>query len=99
MQECQTGLHRAPPELWPQLGGEEFRGPSFAAASAGVVYTVAVSAGMADSAAVKAVTAPPFPAVQQPLHWIGKRFRDRFAKIICTLHKLIRTYITKFSGN
>jgi hypothetical protein len=43
----ETGLHRAPPELWPHLGGVEVRGPSFEA----------VSAGVADSAAVETVTA------------------------------------------
>jgi hypothetical protein len=44
-----TGLHRAPPELWPQLGGKEVRGSSSEAVSAGVADTVAVSAGAADS--------------------------------------------------
>jgi hypothetical protein len=51
-----TGLHRTPPELWPRLGGEEVRGPSSEAVSAGVADTAAdfaaESAGAADSAAV-----------------------------------------------
>jgi hypothetical protein len=57
-----------------QLGGEEVRGPSSAAVSAGVADTAAVSAGAADSAAasagaadssaVQAVMAPPVPVVQ-----------------------------------
>jgi hypothetical protein len=53
----ETGLHRAPPKLWPQLGGEEVRGPSSAAVSAGVADTTAdsaaASAGVTDSAAVE----------------------------------------------
>jgi hypothetical protein len=52
-----TGLHRAPPELWPRLGGEEVRGPSSEAVSAGVADTAAVSAGAADSAAVETLMA------------------------------------------
>jgi hypothetical protein len=32
-----TGLHRAPPELWPQLVGDEVRGPSSEAVSAPAV--------------------------------------------------------------
>ncbi len=49
MQRCETGLYRAPPELGPQLGGGEVRGPTSAAVSAGVTGTaaVAVSAGVA----------------------------------------------------
>ncbi len=49
-----TGLHRAPPELWPRLGREEVRGPSSEAVSAGVADTAAASAGAADSAAASA---------------------------------------------
>ena len=70
-------LHRAPPELWPRLGGEEVRGPSSEAVSAGVADTAADSA--ADSAAVETLMAPPVPGVQKPPRWVGKRFRDRFA--------------------
>ena len=72
-----TGLHRAPPELWPRLGGEEVRGPSSEAVSAGVAGTAADFA--ADSAAVETLLAPPVPGVQKPPRWVGKRFRDRFA--------------------
>ncbi len=79
VQERQTGLHRAPPELWPQLGGEEARGPSSAAASAGVADTAAVAAGAAVPAAVEAVMAPLVPGVQKPPRWVGKRFWDHFA--------------------
>jgi hypothetical protein len=61
------------PELWPQLGGEEVRGPSSEAVSAGVADTVA------DSTAVEPLMAPPVLGVQQPPRWVGKRFRDRFA--------------------
>jgi hypothetical protein len=45
----ETGFHRAPPELWPQLGGEEVRGPSSETVTAGVADTAA------DSAAVETV--------------------------------------------
>jgi hypothetical protein len=75
---AETGLHRAPPKLWPQLGGEEVRGPSSEAVSAGAVDSAAASAGGADFAAVETVTAPPVPGVQKPLRWVGKRSRDRF---------------------
>jgi hypothetical protein len=88
VQERQTSLHRAPPELWPQLGGEEVRGPTSAAVSAGVADTTAVSlgaadsvaasTGAADSAAVEAVTSLPVPGVQKPPRWAGKRFREPF---------------------
>jgi hypothetical protein len=71
-------LHRAPPELWPQLGREEVRGPSSEAVSAGVADTPAVSAGLADSTAVEALTASPVPGVQKPPRWGGKWFWDRF---------------------
>jgi hypothetical protein len=49
----ETGLHRATPELWPQVGGEEVRGPSSVAVPANVpgITAVAVSAGEADSVA------------------------------------------------
>jgi hypothetical protein len=77
----ETGLHRAPPELWPWLGGEEVRGPSSEAVSAGVADTAAVSAVAADSAAVETLMAPPVLGVQKPLCWIGKRFRDHFAAL------------------
>jgi hypothetical protein len=76
---AETGLHRAPPELWPRLGGEEVRGPSYEAVYTGVADTAAVSAGAADSAAVETLVVPPVPGVQKPSHWVGKRFRDRFA--------------------
>ncbi len=83
MQQRETGLHRTPPELWPRLGGEEIRGPSSEAVSAGVAdtvaYSAAVSAGAADSAAVETLLVPPVPGAQKPLCWVGKRFRDRFA--------------------
>jgi hypothetical protein len=81
----ETGLHRAPPELWPQLGGEEVRDPSSEAVSAGIADTaavtagaadsVAVSAGVADSATVETVMASPVPGVQKPLRWVGKQFK------------------------
>ncbi len=87
VQQRETGLHRAPPELWPQLGTEEVRGPSSEAVSAGVADTAAdsaavsaaVSAGAADSAVVEMLVAPPVPGVQKPPRWVGERFRDRFA--------------------
>jgi hypothetical protein len=83
VQQRETGLHRAPPELWPQLGTEEVRGPSSEAVSAGVADTAAdsaaVSAGVADSAVVEMLVAPPVPGVQKPPRWVGERFRDRFA--------------------
>ncbi len=47
------GPHRAPPELWPQLGGEEVRGPPSEAVFAGVADTAA------DSAAVSAGAVSP----------------------------------------
>ncbi len=61
------GLHRSPPELWPQLGGGEVRGPTFAAVSAAVADTaaVAVPAGAADSAAVSAGAADEVSHSQQ----------------------------------
>jgi hypothetical protein len=76
------GLHRASPELWPRLGGEEVRGPSSEVVYADVADTAAdstaVSAGVADSAAVETLVAPQVPGEQKPLRWVGKRFRDRF---------------------
>ncbi len=54
---AETGLHRAPPELWHRLGGEELRGPSSVAASAGAADTTVVAAGAAVPAAVETVTA------------------------------------------
>jgi hypothetical protein len=87
VKQCETGLHRAPPELWPRLGGDEDRGSTSAAVSAGVAgaAAVAVSAGAADSAAVFAasadsaavetVMAPPVPGV----FFIIFRFRSDFA--------------------
>jgi hypothetical protein len=78
----ETGLHRAPPELWPWLGGEEVRGPSSEAVTASVADTAAdsaaVSTGEANSAAVETLMAPPVPGVQKPPRCVGKRFRDRF---------------------
>jgi hypothetical protein len=84
----ETGLHRASPKLWPQLGGEEVRGPSSEVVSIGVADTAAVSAGAADSvaastdaadsAAVETVTVPPVPGVQKPPRWVGKRFQGCF---------------------
>ncbi len=83
MQQRETGLHRTPPELWPRLGGEEVRGPSSEAVSAGVAdtvaYSAAVSAGAADSAAVETLMVAPVPGMQKPLPWVRKRFWDRFA--------------------
>ncbi len=77
----ETGLHRAPPELWPRLGREEVRGPFSEAVTAGVADTAAdsaaVSADAADSAAVETLMAPPVPGVQKPPRWVGKQFRDR----------------------
>jgi hypothetical protein len=76
------GLHRAPPELWPQLGREEVRGPSSGVVYAGIADTAGdsaeVSAGAADSGAVETLMAPPVPGMQKPLRWVGKRFQDRF---------------------
>jgi hypothetical protein len=86
VQECQTGVHRAPPELWPQLG-EEFRCPYSAVVSAGVADTTGVRwrsgfrsgirwrgefhcCGGGDGAVV--------PGHAQTPHWVGKRFRDHF---------------------
>jgi hypothetical protein len=59
------------PPSSPQLGGDEVRGPTSAA----------VSTGVADSAAVEAVTALPVPGVQKPPRWVVKRFQDRFAAV------------------
>ncbi len=73
------GLHRAPPKLWPRLGGEEVRGPSSEAVYTGVADTAAVSIGAADSAVVETLMAPLVPGVQKPPRWVGKRFQDRFA--------------------
>jgi hypothetical protein len=77
-----TGL---PPELWPQLGGEEVRGPSSEEVSAGVTDTAAdsaaVSTGTADSGAVETLVAPPVQGVQKPPRLVGKRFRDRFVAV------------------
>jgi hypothetical protein len=90
VQRRETGLYRAPPELWPQLGGGEVRGPTSTAVSTGVAGTAAVavsageadstatSAGSTDSAAVELVMALPVPGVQKPPRWVGKRFWDRF---------------------
>ena len=81
IQQHETGLHRAPPELWPRLGKGEVRGPSSEAVSAGVADIAADSAAdvAADSAAVEPLMAPLVPGVQKPPRWVGKRFRDRFA--------------------
>jgi hypothetical protein len=83
VQQRETGLHRTPPELWPQLEGEEVRGPSSEAVSAGVAdtvaYSAAVSACAADSVAVETLMVPLVPGGQKPLRWVGKRFRDHFA--------------------
>jgi hypothetical protein len=73
---AETGLRRAPPEFWHGLGGEELRGPSSAAVSAGAADTAVVAASVA--AAVEMVMAPPVPGVQKPLRWEGQWFRDRF---------------------
>ncbi len=88
MEASKTDLHRAPPELWPRLGGEDVRAPSSEAVSAGIADTAAVSAGaadsaavsagVADSAAVEALVAQSVPGVQKPPRWVGKRFLDRF---------------------
>jgi hypothetical protein len=79
----QIGSPRGSPELWPRLGGEEVRGPSseavYAVAADTVADSVAVSAGVADSAAVETLVAPPVPGMQKPPRWVGKRFWDRFA--------------------
>jgi hypothetical protein len=94
----ETGLHRAPPELWPQLGGEEVRGPSSAVVSTGVADTpavsagatdsAAVSAGVADSAAVEAVTAPPVPGMYCAIS--GKAFsRTNFSPTSHSVDEII----------
>ncbi len=53
-------LHRAPPELWPWLGGEEVRGPTSWAVPIDGMGTVSV----------EAVKAPPVPGVQKPPHQV-----------------------------
>jgi hypothetical protein len=62
-----AGVHRAPPELWPQLGGEEVRGP----------ISWAVPVDGSGTASVAPVKAPPVPGVQKPPRRVGKLFRDR----------------------
>ncbi len=47
------------------------------AVSAGAADSAVAFAGMADSAAVEAVMAPPVPGVQKPPRWVGKWFQDR----------------------
>ncbi len=60
-------LHRAPPELWPRLGGEEVRGPT----------SGAVPVDETGTTSVEAVKVPPVLGVQKPPRWVGKRFQDR----------------------
>jgi sensor domain CHASE-containing protein len=62
-----AGVHRAPPELWPRLEGEEVRGPT----------SLAVPVDGTGTASVAPVKAPPVPGVQKPPRLVGKRFRDR----------------------
>ncbi len=64
-----AGVHRAPPELWPRLGGEEVRGPT----------SLAVPVEGTGTASVAPEKAPPVPVpgVQKPPRRVGKRFRDR----------------------
>jgi hypothetical protein len=60
-------LHRAPPELWPRLGREEVRGPTFRA----------VPVDETGTASVEAVEEPPVLGMLKPPRRVGKRFRDR----------------------
>ncbi len=62
-----AGVHRASPELWPQLEGEEVRGPT----------SLAVPVGGTGTTSVAPVKALPVPGVQKPPRRVGKRFRDR----------------------
>jgi hypothetical protein len=62
-----AGVHRAPPELWPRLEGEEVRGPT----------SLAVPVGGMGTASVAPVKAPPVPGMQKPPCQVGKRFPDR----------------------
>ncbi len=62
-----VGVHRAPPELWPRLEGEEVRG----------LTSLAVPVDRTGTASVAPVKAPPVLGVQKPPHRVGKRFRDR----------------------
>ncbi len=39
--------------------------------------SVAVTAGVAGTAAVEVMKAPPVPGVQKPPRWVGKQFWDR----------------------
>jgi hypothetical protein len=75
----ETGLLRAPPELWPRLGGEEVRGPSSEAVTAGVADTAADSAAVstvaAASAAVETLMVPPVPGMQKPPRFVSQRRR------------------------
>jgi hypothetical protein len=62
-----AGVHRAPPELWPRLEGEEVRD----------LTSLAVPVDGTGTASVAPVKAPPVPGVQKPPRRVGKRFRDR----------------------
>ncbi len=62
-----AGVHRAPPELWPWLEGEEVRG----------LTSLAVPIDGTGTTSVAPVKAPPVPGVQKPPYRVGKRFRDR----------------------
>jgi hypothetical protein len=62
-----AGVNRAPPELWPWLGGEEVRGPT----------SLAVSDDGTGTASVAPVMVLPVPGVQKPPRRVGKRFLDR----------------------
>ncbi len=58
------GVHRAPPKLWPQPGGEEVRGPT----------SVEVHIDWMGTASVAPVMALLVPGVEKPPRWVGKRF-------------------------
>jgi hypothetical protein len=66
-----AALHRAPPELWPQLEGEEVRG----------LTSVEVPIDGMGTTSVEAVKAPPVPGVQKPPRRVGKRFQDCFLAV------------------
>jgi hypothetical protein len=65
-----AGVHRAPPELWPRLGGEEIRGPT----------SVAVPVDGTGTTSVAPVMVSPVPGVQKPPRRVGKRFQDRLVE-------------------
>ena len=67
-----AGVHRAPPELWPRLEGEEVRGPT----------SLAMPVDGTGTTSVAPVKAPPVPGVQKPPRQVGKRFWDRLVAVL-----------------